>query len=298
MSQAFKTINAVIASAFLLLFPALAAAARSTKSDLVAPGGHLQRSEIPIHILRGYLVVVEGDIGELHHQNLLVDTGTSPSIIHSEIAQKLGLIGSSATISLPSARTTAEAVFLPELAVGPLHAAHFPVMVHDLSLLRRELGVSIAGIIGLDVLGQTNFQLDFSGRRLVFGAVREQGIPVPFGAGPPSLVTVSLTVGRNSVRVLVDTGAAGLLFFRNSATERLPLVELPAGRTGNTIGGEFRVDSVSPGEIVLGGKRFHLEKAYLARDSREGFDGLLGVSAMGFKSIAFDFDSKMIYLQN
>jgi hypothetical protein len=32
-------------------------------------------------------------------------------------------------------------------------------------------------------------------------------------------------------------------------------------------------------------------------DDRKTFDGLLGVGAMGFKSIAFDFASNTVYLQ-
>src|SRR4029077_10712900 len=47
--------------------------------------------EIPIKLYQGYLIVVEGRLGNLEHQHLLLDTGTSPSMIDTKISAKLGL---------------------------------------------------------------------------------------------------------------------------------------------------------------------------------------------------------------
>src|SRR5450432_768759 len=37
-----------------------------------------QIPDMPFRLYQGYLVIVEGRIGNLDHQNLLLDTGTSP----------------------------------------------------------------------------------------------------------------------------------------------------------------------------------------------------------------------------
>jgi hypothetical protein len=51
-------------------------------------------------------------------------------------------------------------------------------------------------------------------------------------------------------------------------------------------------------DIVLGGKHFALEKAYLIPGgSHPAFDGILGVRALGFRAIAYDQARAAIYLQ-
>ena len=49
-----------------------------------------QIPDVPFHLYQGYLVMVEGRIGNLDHQNLSIDTGTSPSMVDESIARKAG----------------------------------------------------------------------------------------------------------------------------------------------------------------------------------------------------------------
>jgi predicted aspartyl protease len=298
MSRAAIILNVAVVPVFLSFFLTLTGTA-SAKTKESPSNATAQRIELPIRLFRGYLVVVEGSVGGLEHQNLLVDTGTAPTILNAKITGALGLALRPATLALPNASVETEAAVLPELVVGPVHATLLPVIVRDLSSLDHQLGIPIAAVIGLDVLGQSSFRLDYSAKKLVFGAVAAQGISLPFEAASP-LITVELLAGRDPVHLLVDTGAAGLVFFASRVKHRLALADLSAFRNDTSLSGSFRTKAVNPGELALGGRQFHLARAFLTidpEDAEKSFDGLLGVGAMGFKSISFDFDLNKIYLQ-
>lgn len=299
MSRAAIVINVAILNAFLSLFLIVTGTAAKAKESASAKMP-AERFELPIHIYRGYLVVVEGSIGGLEHQNLIVDTGTDPSIVSAEIVQALRIPVRRATLTVADTTMDSDSAILPQLRVGPVHTQILPVMVQDFHSLERELGIPVGAIIGLDVLGQSNFSLDYSSRRIIFGPILAQGIALPLGAASPAFPTVDLLVGGQNAHLLVDTGAAGLVFFEGRVGNRLPLRNLSSFRQDASIAGSFETRMVSPGELLLGGHRFHLDKAFVAKgrgDVGKSFDGLLGVGAMGFKSISFDFISKRMYLQ-
>ena len=57
-------------------------------------------TEVPFRLVDGWAIVVNGTLGGLPGQNLLIDTGTVPSAIHRRVARKLGLSGLPAELSL------------------------------------------------------------------------------------------------------------------------------------------------------------------------------------------------------
>ena len=48
-------------------------------------------AEVPFELYQRHLVVTKGSIGRLNGLNLLIDTGTIPSVVDSRIARKLRL---------------------------------------------------------------------------------------------------------------------------------------------------------------------------------------------------------------
>src|ERR1700688_1642261 len=127
-------------------------------------------TEIPIKIYQQYLIVVDGRIGNLEHQKLLLDTGTSPSMIDKSVAQKLGLHGPERRLELFNKDVLSEKVTLPDLQLGPLRRQNLLVMVADFAAVAKGLGTRIDAVVGLDVLGRTSFTVDYLKRRIVFGA--------------------------------------------------------------------------------------------------------------------------------
>jgi len=99
-----------------------------------------------------------------------------------------------------------QTAIVPEVELGPVRADFLPVQVHDLSRLERELGIPLVGLIGLGVLSEASFRLDYENKKIEFGDLSHKGIPVPFDART-SLAVVTVTFGSRPARMLVDTGS-------------------------------------------------------------------------------------------
>ena len=178
-----------------------------------APASPARRAEagiprsIPLRIFRDYLVVAEGQFGDvLQHQNFVVDTGTAPSIINTRSVRELGLATTASTMTAMGKLIPTDNAILPELELGPIRAVSLRVQVQDLSRLERDLGISIAGIIGLDVLSKSSFRLDYQKKEMEFGEVSDQGIPVSFDERTGTAVALVSLEGVPA-RLLVDTGS-------------------------------------------------------------------------------------------
>lgn len=282
-------------TAFLqILLCALAVA-----GDLTVPAPRLtQPSEISFRLHQGYLIIVEGRIGNLEHQNFLVDTGTSPSIIDKEVCARLGLLGVPRALSLFNKELTVETVMLPELQLGPVHRSNFPVMVEDFSKIGKEVGARIDAVIGLDVLGTMNFTLDFQKSRILFHASAERH-SAPFSAGA-QFITLAVKTGGKELRLLVDTGTPRLVLFREA------LQDLDFDRTEQGGAGENMSGTVSYKTIVLPAAHIGREEmgpqavAVVTNQKNVGqtYDGLIGVSLFHPKQISFDFDRQILGWSN
>ena len=162
--SSFGTIGAKRIGALLLAVLHCSLCVLSFGGDLTVPRLNSKRqvAEIPFKVYQEYLIVVEGKIGELEHQNLLLDTGSNPSMIDRGVASKLGLQGKTRELLLFNKSVVSESTSLPDLQFGPLRRQNLQVMVIDLSAISNGLGTRIDAVIGLDVLGATNFTVDYT----------------------------------------------------------------------------------------------------------------------------------------
>src|SRR4029077_17723844 len=96
--------------------------------------------KLPIRLYWGYLVIVEGSIGDFHKLSFLVDTGAHPSVIDRKIALKLRLAEQPSRVNLQNKSVQTGLVTLPSLLLGPLRVESLPVLTEDLSFLRKALG--------------------------------------------------------------------------------------------------------------------------------------------------------------
>jgi hypothetical protein len=251
---------------------------------------HHDQCELSFRIYRNYLVVVQGSLGGRQRLNLIVDTGTDPSVIDRRIAQELHMAGAVGKLAVHDQVVDAEQAVLPSVQIGTLRAEFLPVLIRDLGFLQKDLGIRIDGIIGLDVLRLSNFTIDYTTRRIVFGAAPVYGSSAPLQSTPPWL-TATVEVNGISVRLLLDTAASGIIFFQSRIRNRMRLISLGEGISTN-LGGEVRLQRVLLETTRLGETEFGQKNAFVVEDqedeSRE-FDGLLGPSALGLKKIAFDF---------
>jgi Aspartyl protease len=255
----------------------------------------IRRMAIPVKVYRGFLVVAEGQFGgALEHQNFVLDTGTSPSILNSWVATQLRLAIASGHETEMSGDRASDVAVLPELEIGPIQVESLPVAVMDLSRLERDLGIPIAGQLGLDVLGRSSFRLDYRLNVLEFGEVEPKGLSIPLEPSLP-IAVLRATVAGEPIRLLVDTGTNRLVVFGRRSGQPLPKpfsvrareARMAAGLTIETNRVDLRLDNA----------KVTVDKAYLIPRSEDSlFDGVIGVRALGVQTIAFDSKSRTIYL--
>jgi predicted aspartyl protease len=257
---------------------------------------------IPVKIYRNFLVVAEGQLGGVTEpQNFVIDTGTSPSVLNERVIRQMGLATAESTISGLGKTVTTRAAVVPEIGLGPIVAKAMPVRVRDMSRVERDLGITIAGIIGLDVLSRSSFRLDYGSKQIEFGdEVAEGGDGIPVSVDVNLKVAVAaVRIGERTVRMLVDTGSdrmvllggnfseAGWLTLRNTSQTAASLVDPKM---------ELRVFSAP--DIRFGEQHFSKDQAYWVPGAADPlFDGLLGVRALGFQGVAYDRASGTVYLQ-
>jgi predicted aspartyl protease len=252
---------------------------------------------VPIQIFGGFLVVAQGQIGSnLRHQNFILDTGTSPSILNARVARQLGLSLVPARLAAIGRESEIRAARVPEIALGPLRTASADVLVTDLSGVEQNWKMPIAGILGLDILGQTSFRIDYENHVLEFGDISPEGIAV--NVSPDGHLPIAeVNINGKPLRLLVDTGSDRLVFFGNKNAQRLGASAGSELIAGESVSGGVAVRGISSLEVEWSGERFQ-QRAVVVSDRQEPlFDGLLSVRSLGFRSIAMDAASQTVYLR-
>jgi hypothetical protein len=117
--------------------------------------------KLPIRLYWGYLVIVEGTIGNVQKLNFLVDTGAYPSVVDQTIAQNLGLAEQPGRVNLSNKSVETRLVVLPSLLLGPIRVESLPVLTEDLSFFQKAIGYRVDAIVGLDVL-RKSFTINFT----------------------------------------------------------------------------------------------------------------------------------------
>jgi predicted aspartyl protease len=258
------------------------------------------RTALSVKLCGGYTVVVQGSVGNAQKLNFIIDTGALPTVVDVRTARKLHLSGNREALTVFSRQVRADRVELPNLRIGPVHATAVEALVADLSFAEKSLGIRIDAIVGLDVLGQQSFSIDYRAKQLLFGQSEVPDWVATFQPGLPQVI-VELQIDARPVRLLVDTGAKYFILF---APENRKLWDQGAGGAGQasgqtasetitTFGGGVRLQPVRLNHVRLGATELSDQVAYLtpaASGVGLGFDGVLGVAALNVRRIDFDFE--------
>ena len=178
---------------------------------------------------------------------------------------------------------------LPDLRFGPVERHSLQVEVADFSAISRGFGVRIDAVIGLDVLGETNFSVDYSKGKLIFTA-RPRTQHCWFASGPQFMI-VGLKNGGRLFHLIVDTGPPISCY---SGTTCKMQISMDHG-DGN---GPQCCWKLGLGMIVLMQARIGTQemgrlKALVTASRKEirgEIDGLMGISCLRPRSISFDFE--------
>lgn len=250
------------------------------------------RVELRFKLYRNYLIVVQGTLGWLEGLNFLVDTGANPTAVDQKIAKKLGLKGQSKNLQLLDGSERVEEVGLPTLQLGPIRAESHRGIVQDLSPLENNLGIRIDAIVGLDILAAETFTIDYETKRIIFGDIDPLPFALPFNTRPPTL-TLQLQVGGEAVPLLLDTGAKDVLLFECSLQGHgRALATIGVKLSSSSQGKAFYVQEARLSVVHLGAAELRAMRVLVVPGKQScgwGFAGVLGMSALGFRQIAFDF---------
>jgi predicted aspartyl protease len=260
-----------------------------------ADSRQMLESVIPVAVYNGFLVVVSGQIGG-RKQNFIVDTGTAPSILNARLAKKMGLRVTETTLMAIGRSVKTGNAVVPDLELGPIRAKELFMNVMDLSQWEKNIGIELAGILGMDVLGRASFRLDYEKKELIFGTVGEEGIAVGYNPMTGLALAEAIVQGRR-VRLIVDTGSDLVVVYGENWGDSPRAVI--ATRDGRSVAGQVAARPILKPEMELGGKQFHGLRTYCVPSAAgAGYDGFFGVRALKLRGITFDRESQTVRLLN
>jgi predicted aspartyl protease len=245
---------------------------------------------VNFELYRGYLMVARGSAGTVKGLTFLLDTGASSSVLDPQLARKLHLQRSPASMAVLGGSVRAEQSVAPDLTIGLMQREKVPVLIEDLSFLQKALPVHVDAIIGLDVLGQTAFVIDYAARKIHLGSFPGlvDAIPLHMAGG---LAIIDAQVNNLPARLLLDTGASSLFLFATSTPGAISPRKLSAVAQSSDTIGESERKEVKLHSLRLGTADYAQQPAFLVPDGSHGghaFDGLISPAGLGIKTVAID----------
>jgi predicted aspartyl protease len=204
----------------------------------------------------GYGVVLPVQIQNLGRFDFLLDTGTDVTVVRADLAQRLGLVPTSAVelATLAGQRLVPQAT-LRGLQLATVALAPIEVLIHELPASGGR-DASLAGILGRNALADLSFTIDHARRRVRLGEpAGEGGLTYTQDQGRP-IVEARMQCSGETIRLAVDSGVGGLVLFegagrlpvatpdRITATTSLGVVALRAGRLDALCLGSARLRDV------------------------------------------------------
>lgn len=247
--------------------------------------------KLAFQLYRDYLIVVHGSIGNLKNLNFLIDTGACPSVVDQKVAHNLRLSQQPRRVNLSITTIDAQLVSLPSIVIGPIRAESLPVLAEDLSFFGKNLGHKVDAIVGMDVLRNSSFTLDYKSKEMVFGPVQSFSSYVPFDTDTP-VVIVRLGLPYRQLRLVVDSGTPDLMLFQSRVLNSASFESLGTENVAD-VSGTFQRKKVRIPEVYLAMENLGPQTAFIAddrKDDGDDFDGVLGFRGPHFLKIAFDFE--------
>ncbi len=254
------------------------------------------RPSLDFKLHRGYLIVVSGSVSGLKNLHFLVDTAASKSIAATRLVERLGAHQHPGTLCVPGETVSVGQAVLTDLRAGPLSAKSLSVSALDLASVEQALGTHIDMLIGLDLLGQSSFSIDYETKRILFGPPPALPLMIPMQSGPP-LVSVTAQLDGRPVRLLVNTSVPALSLHAPDGEATTREVNMDQANLAiNVAGGWLVSERVSVQSVRLGDVELGRQPAFLVTERRKEFDGSLPIPGH-FKEVAFDFEHHLLGLR-
>jgi predicted aspartyl protease len=280
-------------------FPCLVALSSSCHSIPAqqdpAAGSSLTSLEMPFQLYNGYLIVVEGRIGDLTGLKFILDTGVTTSVLDSKIAAKLRLKGRPHHVVNFDKTVPVESSTIPEVRFGPVQARNVEMFIANLNTL-SDFARGVDALIGVDLLQLNNLTFDYDTRKVLFSPI-DHNIQRAQMRPEPTCFTVRVQVQGHPIDLLLDTGLEGVLLYEDRIRAHVPGLRMEPGVKKVTIGRRMNARLVTLPEMRLGPTvmdgRVLLIKGPPG-NMLDGLDGAIGIAPFHPTRIAFDFASKKL----
>ena len=243
----------------------------------------------------GYLIQVEGRIGDQTHLKFILDTGATISMVDQRIAKILKLDAHPAQSFNFDRSLKWETGAVPEIQFGPIRAANVVVLVGDLARY-SEFARKADAVIGMDLLQLSNVTIDFGARNLIFEPTAPKTY-MPGGDPMTRCLIVELQVQGSPVHLIVDTGLQGILLYEERLRKSVAGLRTAGSIKNATMGGRVQVKQATLPDVVFGNKNREVPIVFEpspAADMLPGIDGIVGISALQARRVHFDFSGKTL----
>jgi predicted aspartyl protease len=247
---------------------------------------------MPFELVSGFLVVVNGQIGNLDGLKFILDTGATHSLIDRKVADRLRLQRRAGEVMNFDRYIPVEWADIPEIRVGPMRAEALRVMVVKLAGY-SEFAKRADGIIGLDLLSRgKKLTIDYDTRAVSLQLAGDGTADRSHSA----CFVIPLVVQGLPMHLAVDTGLQGIFLYKNRLRKRLPKMRIEGESTNGSMGRLQATQVRLPGVRIVGAEVVTTVLLIDGpdEDALPGVDGYLGPASLHAKWIEFDFDARVL----
>ena len=211
--------------------------------------------EIPFRLNYGFLIVVEGRIGNLNGLKFILDTGTSTSVLDRRIADKLHISRQPHLVVNYAETVGVESATIPDVQFGPVDATDKKMLIADLAKF-SDFARDADAVIGVDLLQLNNLTFDYNTRKVTFSPIDHMIQKAHMEPMPLSFI-VDVEVQGHRVCLILDTGLNGVLLYEDRIRAHVPELRVEAGVKNVTFGGRMNAKLVTLPDMHLGPKAIH-----------------------------------------
>lgn len=256
-------------------------------SATASPAG---TAAIPFRLVDGFLIEVEGGIGQLEGLKFILDTGATYSFVDRRIANRFSAARRSEKVFNFDRFAQVDWMEFPDVHFGPVEVRNVSMMVTDLAEA-SSLVPDADAIIGLDLL-KTASELDilYDSKTVLLnpGNAMAQSAPVSDRA---RCFTVQVMIQGHPIELIFDTGLEGIVLYEDRIRKHIPDIRFADVRT-NAHEGRLRGKIARLPGLRLGGPE-SAEEVFLVPGPRTNLlpdiDGFLGTAPLKANRIELDF---------
>jgi hypothetical protein len=242
---------------------------------------------IPFELVANHLVVVSGDLGSMAGLTMVVDTGTTRTVVDERIARRLPAEPQPDVLRTFGRSSATARVSAPAIALGSMRSAPLDVLVADLGFLDARVGRRVDALVGADVFRDRCLTIDYAARRLDLECQGPLDRRTDF---TPPLPIVHVTIDGHPYRLIADSGSEVVAVFRTSLP---PSVTPPpdAAASATHLTGGMQLGRFASRAVLVGGHSIGAPPIFVVPvDQRvEGYDGVLGTRWLTDRQVRIDF---------